>query len=54
MPARFPNEPFQGRRKEWGKNVPVDDPSVTDEMWVEGARTHFDGKIIVGKDLMEV
>lgn len=34
--------------------VPVDDPSVTDEMWVEGARVHFDGKIIVGKDLMEI
>jgi ribonuclease BN (tRNA processing enzyme) len=34
--------------------VPVDDPSVTDEMWAEGAKTHFDGKIIVGKDLMEI
>ena len=34
--------------------VPVDDPSVTDEMWAEGAKTHFDGKIIAGKDLMEV
>jgi ribonuclease BN (tRNA processing enzyme) len=34
--------------------VPCDDPSVTDEMWIEGARTHFDGKVIVGKDLMEL
>jgi ribonuclease BN (tRNA processing enzyme) len=34
--------------------VPVDDPTVTDEMWIEGAKTHFDGKIIVGKDLMEI
>ena len=34
--------------------VPVDDPSVTDEMWIEGAKTHFDGKIIAGKDLMEI
>ena len=34
--------------------VPVDDPSVTDEMWIEGARTHFEGKIIAGKDLMEI
>jgi len=34
--------------------VPVDDPTLTDDMWVEGARTHFDGKIIVGKDLMEI
>lgn len=34
--------------------VPVDDPSVTDEMWIEGAKLHFEGKIIVGKDLMEI
>ncbi len=34
--------------------VPVDDPTLTDAMWIEGARTHFDGKIIVGKDLMEI
>ena len=34
--------------------VPSDDPSLTDEMWIEGAKTHFDGKIIVGKDLMEI
>ena len=34
--------------------VPVDDPSLTDEMWMEGARPYFDGKIIVGKDLMEL
>ena len=34
--------------------VPVDDPSVTDEIWEEGAKTHFDGKILVGKDLMEI
>jgi ribonuclease BN (tRNA processing enzyme) len=34
--------------------VPSDDPSLTDEMWMEGAKTHFDGKIIVGKDLMEI
>ena len=34
--------------------VPSDDPTHTDEMWLEGARTHFDGKIIVGKDLMEI
>jgi ribonuclease BN (tRNA processing enzyme) len=34
--------------------VPVDDPTVTDEMWMEGARTQFDGKIIAGKDLMEL
>jgi ribonuclease BN (tRNA processing enzyme) len=34
--------------------VPKDDPSITDEMWIEGAKTHFDGKIIAGKDLMEI
>jgi ribonuclease BN (tRNA processing enzyme) len=34
--------------------VPCDDLSVTDEMWIEGARTHFDGKVIVGRDLMEI
>lgn len=34
--------------------VPSDDPLLTDEVWIEGAKMHFDGKIIVGKDLMEV
>ena len=34
--------------------VPVDDPSMTDEMWMEGAKAHFEGKVIVGKDLMEI
>jgi ribonuclease BN (tRNA processing enzyme) len=34
--------------------VPSDDPSLTDEMWLEGAKTHFNGKVIVGKDLMEI
>jgi len=34
--------------------VPGDDPSITDEQWSEGARKHFDGRIIVGKDLMEI
>jgi ribonuclease BN (tRNA processing enzyme) len=34
--------------------VPSDDSSLTDENWVEGARTHFDRKIIVGKDLLEI
>jgi len=32
----------------WGPSPP------TDEMWMEGAKTHFDGKVIVGKDLMEI
>ena len=34
--------------------VPGDDPSITDEMWSEGVRKHFKGRIIVGKDLMEI
>jgi ribonuclease BN (tRNA processing enzyme) len=34
--------------------VPGDDPSITDEQWVEGVRKHFKGRIIVGKDLMEI
>jgi ribonuclease BN (tRNA processing enzyme) len=34
--------------------VPADDPSVTDQMWIDAARTHFTGTVIVGKDLLEV
>jgi ribonuclease BN (tRNA processing enzyme) len=34
--------------------VPGDDPSITDEQWSEGARKFFKGRIIVGKDLMEI
>lgn len=34
--------------------VPGDAPSITDEQWMEGARKHFKGRIIVGRDLMEV
>jgi ribonuclease BN (tRNA processing enzyme) len=34
--------------------VPVDDPSLTDVMWMVGAKAHFEGKVIVGKDLMEI
>ena len=34
--------------------VPGDDPSITDPQWAEGARAHFKGRIIVGRDLMEI
>jgi ribonuclease BN (tRNA processing enzyme) len=34
--------------------VPGDDPSITDEQWAHDVRKHFKGKIIVGKDLMEI
>lgn len=34
--------------------VPGDDPTITDEQWTEGVQKNFKGRIIVGKDLMEV
>ena len=34
--------------------VPADDPSITDAMWRDAAATRFRGRIVVGKDLMEV
>ena len=34
--------------------VPGDDATITDEQWAEGVRAHFKGRVIVGKDLMEI
>ncbi len=34
--------------------IPAEDPLVTDEMWIDAARRHYDGRIVVGKDLMEL
>jgi ribonuclease BN (tRNA processing enzyme) len=34
--------------------VPGDDTSITDEMWIAGARRSYDGPIVVGRDLMEI
>jgi ribonuclease BN (tRNA processing enzyme) len=34
--------------------VPPDDPHVTEQMWLDAARQHFKGKIIVGRDLLEI
>jgi ribonuclease BN (tRNA processing enzyme) len=34
--------------------APSDDPNVTPHMWVDAARQHFTGQIIVGQDLLEV
>jgi ribonuclease BN (tRNA processing enzyme) len=34
--------------------VPGNDASITDAQWSEGVRKHFKGRIIVGKDLMEI
>lgn len=34
--------------------VPGNDPTITEEQWTEGVRKNFKGRIIVGKDLMEI
>ena len=34
--------------------VPPDDPTMTDQIWIDAARTHFRGQVIVGKDLLEI
>jgi ribonuclease BN (tRNA processing enzyme) len=34
--------------------VPAVDPAVTDQMWIDAASVHFDGEVIVGKDLLEI
>lgn len=34
--------------------VPGDDPSMTDATWSEGVKKHFAGRIVVGKDLLEI
>jgi ribonuclease BN (tRNA processing enzyme) len=34
--------------------VPGGDASITDQMWIDAASKHFRGRIVVGKDLMEI
>src|SRR5687768_7657712 len=34
--------------------VPPDDSDITDQMWIDGARSTYKGRIVVGKDLMEI
>ena len=34
--------------------VPADDPGVSDEAWVQAARRHFRGRIVLGHDLLEI
>jgi ribonuclease BN (tRNA processing enzyme) len=34
--------------------VPPDDPLITDQMWIDAARAHFGGEIILGRDLLEI
>lgn len=34
--------------------VPGDDPALTSESWTDGVRKHFSGRIVVGKDSLEL
>ena len=34
--------------------VPAEDAAITDEMWLRAAKTHFDGEVVLGRDLLEV
>jgi ribonuclease BN (tRNA processing enzyme) len=34
--------------------VPPDDPDLTEQLWLDAARRQFDGRIVVGKDLLEL
>ena len=34
--------------------IPAEDPAITDDMWISAARRHYDGRIVVAKDLMEL
>ena len=34
--------------------VPPDDPQITEQMWIEAAKKHFSGTVVLGKDLMEI
>jgi len=34
--------------------VPSDDPMITEQMWIDAARVHFRGPVIIGRDLLEL
>jgi ribonuclease BN (tRNA processing enzyme) len=34
--------------------VPAEDPTISDDVWIEAARRHFRGRVILGRDLLEV
>jgi ribonuclease BN (tRNA processing enzyme) len=34
--------------------VPPDDPAITGQMWIDAARIHFRGTVMVGRDLLEI
>lgn len=34
--------------------VPTDDPAITEQMWIDAARAHFKGTVLIARDLMEL
>jgi ribonuclease BN (tRNA processing enzyme) len=34
--------------------VPADDPSLSEDQWMEGVRKHYKGPVVAGRDLMEL
>jgi ribonuclease BN (tRNA processing enzyme) len=34
--------------------IPAEDPGVTEEMWTEAVRRTYKGRVVVGRDLMEI
>ena len=34
--------------------VPADDPAITEQMWIDAARAHYKGPVVLGKDLLEI
>ena len=34
--------------------IPADDPLVTEAMWLDAARSQFDGTVVLGRDLLEL
>jgi ribonuclease BN (tRNA processing enzyme) len=34
--------------------VPGDDPTITGQMWIDAARKHFRGTVVLGTDLLEI
>jgi ribonuclease BN (tRNA processing enzyme) len=34
--------------------VPAEDPAITDRMWIDAASRHFRGRVVMGRDLLEI
>jgi ribonuclease BN (tRNA processing enzyme) len=34
--------------------VPAEDPAITDRMWIDAASRHFRGRVVTGRDLLEI